>query len=115
MNKSNAKSNTIRKEVLTLNTLVGDTEENSSTSSNENVNKVLLQRIENTPIDIYCEDGKVALKVGKWTCSDVLEKTDENIEKLLDLVRRRDWMLMASVFGALIEIRTEYNGLTNEN
>lgn len=114
MNKSAKMSNTTQREELTLNTLVGDTEGINSHSS-ENENKVLLQRIENTPIDIYCEDGKVALKVGKWTCSEVLEKTDENIEKLLDLVRRRDWMLMASVFGALIEIRTEYNGLTKAN
>lgn len=114
MNKSPNKLNITQKEELTLNTLVGDSEENNLASSNENVNKILLQRIEKTPFDLYSEDGKIAIKIGKWTCTEVMENTEENKEKLLDLVRRRDWNLIMSAIGALIEIRTEYKELTKD-
>lgn len=111
MKKQVKESNTTAKEELTLNTIVGDTEETNLTCG-ENKNKILLQRIEGTPFDLYSEEGKIAIKIGKWTCTEVMNDNEENKTKLLDLVRRRDWNLIMSAIGALIEVRNEFNELT---
>lgn len=114
MKKSLKQLNTIANEELTLKTLVGDAlnQNNSHSFNEENENQLKVERIQGTPFDLRTEDGRVAVMVGKWTCSEVLENTTENVEKLIELVRRRDWNLITTLVGALIEVRTEYNNLT---